>query len=148
MLYHVCTRCVVPCTRTYHDQQGCRIRKLPDIPFTPAVFAVSNQHLCCTAHEKNLILPKAPTTKRPEVESYRPPFFCFFYKDFSFFCFFAPTPNVSIEAKFRRADMSSLVYSRDCAKATALFVSSFGADLVAEVRKCGSRPLSFRFFEL
>ena len=45
----------------------------------------------------------------------------------------ALAPNVSIEPKFGRADMSSLVHSRECAKATALFVSSFGADLVAEV---------------
>ena len=40
---------------------------------------------------------------------------------------------LSIEPKFGRADMSSLVHSRECAKATALLVFSFGADLVAEV---------------
>ena len=33
--------------------------------------------------------------------------------------------------------MSSLGHSRECAKATALFVLSFGADLVAEVGTCG-----------
>ena len=44
-----------------------------------------------------------------------------------------PAPDVSIEPKFGRPDMSSLAHSRGCAKATALLVSSFGADLVAEV---------------
>ena len=54
-------------------------------------------------------------------------------------------PTVSIEPKFGRADMSSFVHSRECAKATALFVSSFGADLVA---KGGSRRLIFQFLVL
>ena len=48
------------------------------------------------------------------------------------FRFSVLAPNVSIEPKFGRPDMSSLVHSRECVKATALFVSSFGADLVAE----------------
>ena len=41
-----------------------------------------------------------------------------------------------------------MVRSRECAKATALFVSYFGADLVAEVLKSGSRRLNFRFLVL
>ena len=51
-------------------------------------------------------------------------------------------PNVPIEANFSRACMSFLVHSRECAEATALFVSSFGVDLVAKVvGNCGSRRL-------
>ena len=46
--------------------------------------------------------------------------------------FFTLARNVSIEQNFGRRDMSSVVHSRECAKATTLFVSSFGADLVAE----------------
>ena len=49
------------------------------------------------------------------------------------FHFSALAPNVSIEPKFGRPDMSSLVHSCECTTATALFVSSFGADLVAQV---------------
>ena len=48
------------------------------------------------------------------------------------FRFSALAPNVSMEPKFASPDMSSLVHSRECAKATALFVSSFIPDLVAE----------------
>ena len=54
----------------------------------------------------------------------------FIFEDFSFF---AQTPTVPCGPKFGRPDMSSLVPSRECAKAKALFLCSFRADLVAEV---------------
>ena len=38
----------------------------------------------------------------------------------------ARAPNVPIEPKFGMTVMSSLVHSRECAKATALSVTSFG----------------------
>ena len=58
------------------------------------------------------------------------------------FCVSPLAPNVPIEANFSRACMSFLVHSRECAEATALFVSSFGVDLVAKVvGNCGSRRL-------
>ena len=41
--------------------------------------------------------------------------------------------------------MGSLVHSRECGKAAAVFVSSFEADLVAESFKCGSRRLNLPF---
>ena len=73
-------------------------------------------------HEK-----KVSTTKT--MEARLPPFFSLTLRTFRVS---ALAPNVSIEVKFDRPDMSSLVHSRECAKAAALFVSSFGADLVAE----------------
>ena len=53
----------------------------------------------------------------------------FFPEGISFF--FALATTVSIEPRQGRPDISSLVQSRECAEAAALFVSSFGADLVA-----------------
>ena len=39
--------------------------------------------------------------------------------------------------------MGSLVHSRECGEATAVSVTSFHPDLVAEVSKCGSGCLNF-----
>ena len=86
------------------------------------VVFVTAPHLCFTAHKTQR---KVPTTQT--MEARLPPFF---YEDFSFS---VQAPTVPCGPKFGRPDMSSLVYSRECARATALFVSSFGADLVAEV---------------
>ena len=70
-------------------------------------------------------MPKLPTTKTLEP---RPsPFF--FLRTFRFS---ALAPNVPIEPNIGRADMGSLVHTREGAKATALSVSSSGADVVAE----------------
>ena len=52
-----------------------------------------------------------------------------FYEDFSFS---AQTPTVPCKPKYGRPDMSPSVHSRECAKATALFVSSFGSSLKFE----------------
>ena len=49
------------------------------------------------------------------------------------FVFMQVAPNVLIEPKFGKTDMSSMVHSRKCAKARAISVSSFGAGLVAQV---------------
>ena len=74
-----------------------------------------------TKHEK-----KVGTTKT--MEARLPPFF---YEDIPFLC--------SISERFHRAKLWQtgyellVVHCRERAKATALFVSSFGADLVAEV---------------
>ena len=82
--------------------------------------------LCCAAHKNKLILSKLPTTKT--LEPRLQPFF-----SLRTFRFSALAPDVPIESKLNRVDMSSLVDSRECAKATARSVSSFGADLVAVV---------------
>ena len=42
-------------------------------------------------------------------------------------------PNFSINPLFGKADMSSLVHSRQCGKATAVSVTFFHPDLVAEI---------------
>ena len=44
--------------------------------------------------------------------------------------------------------MGSLVHSRECGEATAVSVTSFHPDLLAEVSKCGSRRLNLPFFVL
>ena len=44
----------------------------------------------------------------------------------------ALAPNFPFELEFGKADMGSLVHSRECGKATAVPVPSFEADLVAE----------------
>ena len=82
--------------------------------------------LCCTAHKKKLIFYCQKSRQQSQWKHV-----CrhFIPEDISFFCL---APNVSLEPKFGRPDMTSLVHSRECAKTTAFFVSSFGADLVAE----------------
>ena len=42
-------------------------------------------------------------------------------------------PNFSIDPLCRKADMRSLVHSRECGEATAVSVTSFHPDLVAEI---------------
>ena len=60
----------------------------------------------------------------------------------------ALAPIFSFEPYFGKAGMGSLVHSRECGKATAVFVPSFEADLVAESRKYGSRRLNLPFLVL
>ena len=50
----------------------------------------------------------------------------------------ALAPNFSIDPIIRRGDMSSSVHSRECGEATAVS-ETFRPDLVAEIRKCGSK---------
>ena len=60
----------------------------------------------------------------------------------------ALAPNFSIDPIFRKGDMGSLVHSRECGEPTAVSVTSFHPDLVAEIVKCGSRRLNLRFLAL
>ena len=60
----------------------------------------------------------------------------------------ALAPNFSFETWFGKADMGSLVHSRECGKAAAVSVPSFEADPVAENWKCGSRRLNLPFLAL
>ena len=62
---------------------------------------------------------KADIAKHPDNKANKWKHVCrrFLPGDISFFCL---PPNVSIELKFGRPDMSSFVHSLDCAKATAL----------------------------
>ena len=61
---------------------------------------------------------------------------------------FALDPNFTIDPIFRKGDMGSLVHSRECGEATAVSVTSFHLDFVAEIGKCGSRRLNLRFLVL
>ena len=70
-------------------------------------------------------------------------FFCY-----RIFCNSALAPNFSINPLFGKADMGSLVHSRECGEPTAVSVTSFHPDLVAEIVKCGSRRLNLRFLAL
>ena len=45
----------------------------------------------------------------------------------------ALAPNFSINPLFGKADMGSLVHSSECGKSTAVFVTSFHPDVVAEI---------------
>ena len=97
------------------------------------------QHRSCTAHRTQQNAPKRKT-----LESQLPPFN---YWNFLFIC--------SSSDHFHRAKLWQGRYeflgaqnSLECAKATALFVSSFGPYLVAELRTCGCRRLNFRFLVL
>ena len=96
------------------------------------------RHLCCTAHKH---AKKSPDNKDNGSTS------AAFFSPRKFCCS-GLAPYVSIEPKIGGPDMISLVQSRECAKATALFVLSFGADLVADFWKCGSMRLNFRFLVL
>ena len=78
------------------------------------------EHLFCTAHKTQ---KKLPITKT--LEPRPPPFF--FLRAFHFF---ALVPYIPIEPKIGRADMSSLVHSRERVEATAFSVSSFEAHLI------------------
>ena len=57
-------------------------------------------------------------------------------------------PNFSTNPLLGKGDMGSLVHSRECGKATAVSEISFHPDLVAEIRKCGSRRLNLPFLVL
>ena len=91
------------------------------------LFCVLVSHLCCNAHKKKLALPKVPTTF---VNNGSTSAAVFVTRTFRFS---AQAPTVLCGPKIGRPDMSSLVHYRGFAKATALVVSSFGGDLVAEV---------------
>ena len=60
----------------------------------------------------------------------------------------ALAPNFSFDPIFRKGDVGSLVHSRECREATAVSVTSYHPDLVAETGKCGSRRLNLRFLVL
>ena len=60
----------------------------------------------------------------------------------------ALAPNFAFDPIFRKGDMGSLVRSRECGDATAVSVTSFHPDIVAEIGKWGSRRLNLRFLVL
>ena len=117
-------------------------RRSCQIDSQPNDFAQQTKMITPVLHcpQKKLILPKVPTTKT--MEARLPPFF--FLRTFRFS---ALAPNVSIESKFDRPDMSSLVHSRECAKATALFASSFSFDSRKKVLGYGTRNRTFKRLE-
>ena len=75
--------------------------------------------------EALFLVPLLHSPRSPVLHSPR-----FVYEDFSFFC---SSPDRSLPAKIWQTGYELLGALRECAKATALFVSSLGADLVAEV---------------
>ena len=81
-------------------------------------------HTTCVALPTNLFFCKRPNRQL------EPPlplnFSCRTFRNY------ALAPNFPFEPKFGKADMGSLVHSRECGKATAVSVPSFEADLVAE----------------
>ena len=90
-------------------------------------FTVQSTVINCVAlpTKKTDILTNVPTTKT--LEARLPPFFP---EDISSALL---APNASIEPNLSdQIYMSSLVQFRKCDKATALFVPSFGSDLVVE----------------
>ena len=82
---------------------------------------MSGLHLFCTAHKN--------TKKSPDNKASGSTSAAVIFEDISFFC---SSSTVPCEQIFARPDLSSLVHSRECAKATVLFMSSFMLDLVAE----------------
>ena len=60
----------------------------------------------------------------------------------------AVAPNFTFEPLFGRTGVASLVLSRECGNATALCMTSFESDPVAESWKCGSRRFNLPFLVL
>ena len=76
--------------------------------------------------------PQNTKTSPDKKDNGSTPAAVFFTRTFRFSAL-ALALNVSIEPKSGRLDMGSLVHSHEHTKATTLFVSTFGVDLVAEV---------------
>ena len=122
------------------------IDRIVYMPGRPAPY--SNPHLpvhlkgkslCCSAHKMFLMCV--------QIDNWNNLYLSIFPIGYSvIFCSLAP--NFSFDPMFRKGDMGSLVHSRECGEATAVSVTSFHPDLVAEIGKYGSRRLNLRFLVL
>ena len=96
------------------------IRQTRETTGSPRILlGILHQLQCRTAHKKKTgtINTKTPDNKGTRTTSAR----VFFLRIFSFSALAPTERNVRVEAKFGRADMSSLVHSRECVEATAIF---------------------------
>ena len=95
-------------------------------------------YLCCVAHKT-----KFCKQSNRKLEAPLPLFFsCRIFRNSSL------APSFTFEGWCGKAGMGSLVHSRECGKATALCMTSFESEPVAESWKCGSRRLNMPFLVL
>ena len=79
-------------------------------------------HVCCLAHMFVAVSHQIENCNHLSHSF----FSCTIFRDS------ALAPNLAFEPSFGKADVVSLVHSRECVKATAVSMPSFEADLVAE----------------